>query len=220
MTGLFIDEFYAHDDQFGPFSRLKIGPSGQKGTLTVPVTFKGSWRERSTGKELTLYPLAVIVPVYHKIRVTFLDLQKWLERFTGLLWSLVFPGSTLLWDVRLTTTNALKAEVAVSQLPASVREILLMRGHPRFIWRAALKLDGQLVLEFLADATDMDRSFPVYACVWRHDEFRKHLSEALSLSEAGDLVVTLLTSRFFDFLVQPPEAGLVTWLPPVAAPPS
>jgi hypothetical protein len=78
MKGLRIDEFYAHDDQIGPFSRLNVNPSAQVADVIYPVTFEGAWKDRPTGKVLNLHPTVVIIPVYNKIRVTFLDAQRWL----------------------------------------------------------------------------------------------------------------------------------------------
>src|SRR5439155_6826742 len=56
MVGLRIDEFYAHDDQFGPFSRLVVKPSANVHNRIYPVTFEGSWTDRSTGKILQMAP--------------------------------------------------------------------------------------------------------------------------------------------------------------------
>jgi hypothetical protein len=78
LTGLRIDELYGHDDQIGPFSRLYVKSSMAIDQAVYPVVFDGSWVEPGTNKQLTLYPQVVIIPVYHKIRVTFLDVQVWL----------------------------------------------------------------------------------------------------------------------------------------------
>jgi hypothetical protein len=43
LRGLRIDKFYGHDDQFGPFGRLAIGPSATVGPAVYPVTLKGAW---------------------------------------------------------------------------------------------------------------------------------------------------------------------------------
>src|SRR5262249_11915005 len=74
LTGLRIDKFYAHDDQFGPFGRVEVQPSATHAGLGMmfPVVFHGAWTDPSTHLPRKLYPLAVMVPVYHKIRVTFL----------------------------------------------------------------------------------------------------------------------------------------------------
>ena len=38
MIGLRIDEFYAHDDQIGPFSRLRVNPTALYEKKAYPVT--------------------------------------------------------------------------------------------------------------------------------------------------------------------------------------
>lgn len=90
MIGLRVDEFYGHDDQIGPFSRLSVGP----GTADYPVLLRGDWRDKVTGKQLDLRPKAALIPVYNKIRLTFLDVQAWLTRLTP-LFDLVVPKTAL-----------------------------------------------------------------------------------------------------------------------------
>ncbi|MCI0640637.1 MAG: hypothetical protein L0Y72_07140 [Gemmataceae bacterium] len=89
MTGLRINEFYGHDDQVGPFARILVKPSATVGPRVYPVVFEGSWIAAGSGKRLALYPQVVVVPVYHKIRVTFLDVQQWLTRMTEVMQTLL-----------------------------------------------------------------------------------------------------------------------------------
>lgn len=93
FIGLRIDEFYGHDDQVGPFSRIKIKPSKTVEDKQYPVTFEGSWNDQS-GTTLTLYPHVAIIPIYNKIRITFLDIREWLIRLDKIL-QLVFPKMKL-----------------------------------------------------------------------------------------------------------------------------
>ena len=108
MVGLRIDEFYGHDDQIGPFARLKVGLSATHGSVTYPIVFGGSWKDKNTGLYLNIYPTAVIFPVYHKIRVTFLNVQTILTRLNsvfGLLGTFLGFPLDLEWDISLKTSN-------------------------------------------------------------------------------------------------------------------
>jgi hypothetical protein len=197
MIGLRIDEFYGHDDQIGPFAKLLIGPS----VSTYPVLLKGSWVDRSTGKQLELRPEAVLIPVYNKIRVTFLDVQVWLTRLTGAL-NLVVPdpGISLEWDLHLTTTNEYKDGLKNRSLPVLEVERLLFKPQPRFVWRAVLRVLGLEVLELLTDATDMARSFPIREAVWLNDSFKQGVRTLLTTSTMQQWLIDALTRRFLDFL--------------------
>jgi hypothetical protein len=201
MVGLRVDKFYAHDDQIGPFARLNVKPSANVGNNVYPITFDGTWQDAQSKKYLAIYPLVVIVPVYHKIRLTFLDVHKWIYRFNGFL-SLMFPSNTNLeWDIHLTTTNeykiSLKQEGKVKD--TTLQEVLL-KQHPKYIWRSKLSLDGTLLLEVLADATDMARSFAIYQIIWYEDAVMKLANQLLSNSKIEQRLVSILTQRFYAFL--------------------
>ena len=78
MIGLRIDKFYGHDDQIGPFARLGIKPS--PAGARYPIQFETSWVDKATGQPRSVYPYAVIAPVYNKIRLKFLDVMEWVTR--------------------------------------------------------------------------------------------------------------------------------------------
>ncbi len=123
MPGLRIDEFYAHDDQNGPFTRLRVrhpppSPNPVTNRPDLPVFFEEDWIDPQTGKSNTraLFPFVIIVPVYHKIRVTFLDVLKWLTRLhRNVVQMLKVPGAE--WDLHLTTTNIYKKQIFALNLP-------------------------------------------------------------------------------------------------------
>lgn len=161
FTASRIDKFYAHDDQIGPFSRIWIKPSQSSPTKIV---FDGTWMKED-GTHCILTPEVVIIPLYHKIRVTFFDIQKWLPRLNWVLFNLCGIGdrSSLEWDLYLTTTNDLKRDIKqANQSEEESLSKILFSQHPRFIWRAILKSGEYNLLDLFADATDMSRSFPFY----------------------------------------------------------
>lgn len=71
MKGRRVDKLYGHDDQIGPLARISIrqSPAG----APFPIQFETSWLDKSTGQPRPVYPQAVITPVYHKIRLKFLE---------------------------------------------------------------------------------------------------------------------------------------------------
>lgn len=206
MTGLRIDEFYGHDDQIGPFARVLVKPSETVGKDVYPVVFEGSWQDASTGKHLTLRPKVAIVPVYHKIRVTFLDVQTWLTRLTSMLQLLFPPPLKLEWNLHLTTTNQYKQLLKTSALTKDLIEPLLLQQHPRFIWRALLTIEGQPVFELLADATDMARSFPIYRAIWHDANLKEAFSKIRSTAQGHpplkEALTKMLSRPFYDFLCE------------------
>src|SRR5207244_60430 len=131
-------------------------------TSTYPVLFQGDWIDKATGNPLDLRPVAVLIPVYNKIRVTFLDVQQWVIRLTNILGFIVpDPTTSIEWDISLTTTNEFKDAIKTLSLSSTELERLLLMPQPRYMWRGILRVSEIEVLELLVDATDMARSFPI-----------------------------------------------------------
>lgn len=185
-----IDEFYAHDDQIGPFARVKVVRS----SADESVKFHGAWKE-------PLEPFAIIVPVYHKIRLAFADLQQWLVRLDRALGLLLSPVMPRCWDVHLTTVQAWKAQLRVeSKVDPAQRERLLLAGCPRFLWRAILQVNGDAVVEVLADATDLERSMPIHDVVWYDEALKGAVHQVLVNASYQAMFKRLLTDRLWSKL--------------------
>jgi hypothetical protein len=201
--GLRIKEFYAHDDQIGPFSVIKAKVSENE---DHPVVFESMWKDKSHKGHLLFYPYAVIIPVYHKIRITFLDFHKWLMRLTEIFEILVEDAESLEWDSYLITTNDYKNSVKKSGITAEKLKGVLVAQHPRFIWRAVLKYKSLPILEMLADATDMARSFPIYELFWLERATESDVHRLLNLSGPQKRwVMDILTWPFWKFLLSKTE---------------
>jgi hypothetical protein len=170
-----LDKLYAHDDQVGPFSRLEFdGPClkvdlGGGHLLEVDFTMRSSWRVKK-GKigSVAFAPGALIVPVYHKIRVEFdLILHRVLradedEDFRKMIADGASPSvgsKDLEWDVFLTSASQFKKELRdCIDLPHDEKWAHLERPLPRFLWRATCYLHGARGVDILYDATDIAQS--------------------------------------------------------------
>jgi hypothetical protein len=210
LPGLRIDEFYAHDDQSGPFTRIRVcHPPPPLNPLTnrpnLPVFFEEDWTDPQTGRTVAraMFPDVIVVPVYHKIRVTYLDVLAWLTRLhRNVVQMLGVPGVE--WDLHLITTNQYKTILRSLGLPLQQVEPLLLLHHPRFIWRASLRFGGTLALELLADATDMARSFPLYRAIWCDPAVHTAVITLLNAPATQAALRQALTPRFFDLLTTAP----------------
>lgn len=201
MTGLRINEFYAHDDQVGPFSRIQIQPSTVV-RKTYPVIFEGSWTEQKTNKKLRMYPEVIIIPIYHKIRLRFIDVQILLTRLHDVLTSFLSTlNLNLEWEISLSRSNDYKVAAKASHaLYKGHIESLLMEPHPRFIWQALLRNNNQPTLELLIDATDMQRSFPVYQMIWHDDAVRHRVEMIANAPSLQHILLSMLSEPYLSFL--------------------
>ena len=171
LIGRRIDEFYAHDDQQGPFSRLKFYPPSMPGE---PPSFEGSWR-RDDATACTLTPTQVIVPVYPKIRLHYLQALDWVNEMNAAVQGVArATGNELLeWDVYLTTTNDYKKRLRNDGLLNTRRlQHLLTTPQPRFFWCCVAQTDREkAIVELLIDATGFANSFPVMAINFYDETF-------------------------------------------------
>ena len=124
--------------------RLNLPPNLERSYS--PFCFESDWANPDTGRKLPLYPHVVIVPVYNKIRLTFLDVLAWLTRMTEVLKLVI--SSPLEWDVYLTLSNEYKKLLRDERaLDDNRLESILLMQHPRFIWRALLVVGGVRVAD-------------------------------------------------------------------------
>lgn len=199
LVGLRVDKFYAHDDQVGPFARLIVKPSASES----PVLFEGQWKDKRTGKVLALQPVFLLIPVYNKIRVTYVDIADWIGRLHSVLGFLLEESSNLEWDIYLTTTNEFKYTIKADRILKDDFERIVTRQHPRFIWRATLRGGTVPFMDLLADATDMSRSFPIYEQMWYVDQIRTKFKAKLQNEQLKNKFIKMLKRRFYDFLIKP-----------------
>lgn len=199
LRGLDVSKFYVHDDQIGPFARMIIHPGNQK----YPVRFKGTW-STAAGQEAWLDPVYVIIPVYHKIRIKFLEVLKWpnilTEFFQSLGWTRPSGPLSLRWDVFLTTVNKLKNDLRAARSTAQLLKTVLLRSHPRFIWRVTAYHDATPLFVLLADATDIERSFLPYLIWFEHPGFGQVVRSQLGRPAWDKAVTKYLSSKFVELL--------------------
>lgn len=148
-----IDKFYCHDDQVGPFARMEFDEIGPPGSLST------SWPDKDNVLGLVRFlPYALLVPLYHKIRVTAEEaighvgeFQLFLRSINASRKSQVFPEFQ--WDVRLRLVNEYKSELFQNPLASGDRSPLLIQSMPKYLWVARASEGGKAVLDLVFDAT-------------------------------------------------------------------
>lgn len=157
-----IDKLYGHDDQVGPFARMGWWDAGLKKSdacgeaasdQVQPPSQK--WLKTSRPGEVYAEINFVLLPLYHKIRIPYslihdavLELDNLMEevRPEG------FPRGE--WDIYLTTANDYKIAARADYPSWGIDPTeTLYTSLPRFMWRVLLRVDNQVELDFLFDAT-------------------------------------------------------------------
>jgi hypothetical protein len=144
-----ITTFYAHDDQVGPFARIK---------LTNSTALETAWKDKD-GNNINGTIYAIFVPVYHKIRISFDDVLKKINLVDSVLYTMDIFRLELEWDIYLQDSNKYKAWILKSEYSQSLKESIAFKSYPRYIWIAKAKIQGILIFDFIFDSTDISRGY-------------------------------------------------------------
>ncbi len=185
-----IDKLYLHDDQVGPFARSPI---------VGPREFESPWTG-STGRKTTGRVGVVIIPVYPKIRIRYEEARDAVLDLVRLL-SHVYRD--LEWDVRLSTVNDLRSDVAaLPGLSPGMRRRVLAENWPKYLWRATARQQGLPALEVVMDATDIHRAFFVEDVLFFNKTVEATFKAALSAPAVRQLLTEELGGAWVERLDQ------------------
>ncbi len=155
FTSTTTERLYAHDDQVGPFARLRFDGA-------IPATVGTSWRDdnKKIGN-MFFEPFILLVPLYHKIRVpvksiikTLVALDDWIETARGA--KIVQLTNRIEWGLFLTDNAKLKADIYQDKnIAPDFRLKALYEDMPHYIWRATATSGGSKLFDLLFDATDL-----------------------------------------------------------------
>jgi hypothetical protein len=190
-----IDKIYVHDDQIGPFARMELDRKRVEVEYPgLPVreydSLSTSWFPDHGAGDVRAVPDILLVPLYHKVRLTWEWALKRVTEFNEALvqFTKVVPAlklHNLEWDVYLTTVNEVREELRQTpNIAAAARFSAVTWPMPRFIWRATALRDDVPVIDVLYDATDIDTARGLAQVVF-HDllmrDFIKNMADASSI---------------------------------------
>ncbi len=173
-----ISRFYAHDDQVGPYCRYdlhretteKFNPPEQAPVPRMNIELSRNHREENW----TMVPDIVVVPLYHKIRITFVEAQRWLAAVHYFIYP---PGVEVdvEWDLCLISNTEYKKRVATlaEKLPDGHLARLFATQMPRFLWKATLCFEKKPLVDLVMDATGVADSMPLRWLAWFDEEVRE-----------------------------------------------
>lgn len=166
LRALCLSRMYAHDDQVGPFSKLKFQKmlvDDDDGPRHIDCLESSGWAGHR------LMPEIVVIPLYHKIRVPFTCAYDFADKLTAIMRTvarlLLTQGGDkepdkaiaglFIWDIYLSEANDLKSDIrADASLLASEKSSVLFSHFPRYLWRCICYVGGAKAFEIVLDATD------------------------------------------------------------------
>lgn len=160
MYSSMIDRLYVHDDQVGPFAKMKLVDENWQHIET-------RWSEYSRHPEsIDATVDTILMSVNTKIRIRFATIFNLIrEYFHKCTESWNIAGIKLIWDIRLSTVCRIKENPPVGNPDFSKEAKLkfLSMKMPRYVWivdaRYSYK-DGPIghAFTFYFDATDIDNA--------------------------------------------------------------
>lgn len=172
----YMQSLYAHDDQVGPFSRIKLTGQGNQVKTS-------RWRDQFTNlvsNDSEVY--SIIVPLSKDIKLTFEDIYKQVLYFESLFYELIETDQQFVWDIYLSHTNDYRKEIQQEGNTYSVAQQykILTNFLPPYIWVARAEVAGFAEMEFIFDATALPYASDFCTSILFFDEVLKNLlAEAL-----------------------------------------
>lgn len=159
-----IDKIYVHDDQIGPYAKMEFDKvritTKQNNEDITYDSLSTTWPDNKEKDKVRAVPDILLIPLYHKIRVTYNTILEIVFEFNKLLnkitsyFKINLP--TFEWDIFLTTNSEFKGDIIRnSQVEAAYCRELLTENNPRFMWRAIAYDSDKPSFELLFDATDI-----------------------------------------------------------------
>ena len=189
-----INTLIVHDDQVGPFTEMRFDdiPIILDDNTLVP-TISTNWPDIDNNPDnMRAYPEALVIPVYHKIRIPYFFIFENVLFFDLLIKTASKHESlniseqdiqalhNMEWDIFLTDVTMLKEEVL--EMTGSVafdRTYILTKSLPRFLWRATALQKGKPVFDLIFDATDIQQG-KVISLVIEYDAYLSSLLHKIS----------------------------------------
>jgi hypothetical protein len=178
-----INEIYVHDDQIGPFAVMVIDnmrTDYDKKSISHDNKVRGRdafslstrWHEFYPEKYINVraIPDILIVPAYHKIRVswdTILDSINFLNNHlqTMKLGENKIINYNLEWSIKLNTIDNFKEQIKNSSLEPERKKEILFKSSPKYIWQVTGKDDKNGSMDLIFDATDIEHGRLLFDCI-------------------------------------------------------
>jgi hypothetical protein len=194
-----IDKFYVHDDQLGPFARMTFKSEAVAGSGTVNY-MSTDWTSPSGRPSVIAMPKIMVLPLYRKIRVPFkivhdaiVELDDYLETMRL---QFLAANERPEWDIYLCTGAEFKSEVLAGKAGYGADAAIALKAPlPKYLWRATASVAGNIVCDFLFDATGLEQGSLLLLAKIHSSDLLKTL-QSLATTSAFNLQTAHVLERF------------------------
>jgi hypothetical protein len=191
-----IEKFYAHDDQWGAFAKIKFKDDAE---TVSPWTVDHS-------QKLPTYTTHIIVSVYPKIRISYEDIEAIVLGLDTIL-TLFFGNkivSDLVWDIKIDLSENHKPHIKKSSLDNGDKLLRLTNSLPKYLWIATCYIGKFIILEFTFDATNVVSGMICKDLIsYLPDDIKAELKQHLILNKTlhQTLFHHIASSTYYQFLI-------------------
>ena len=191
-----IEKLLVHDDQWGPFARMLFDDESENAAL---ITDWSLITEEPT-------PITdVIIPLYHKIRIKFEEVEVLINALDYIFWNIFDKGDyfkeDISWDVYLDYSETFKGKVK-KHLSGLKLHTILQKSLPKYIWVANCFVGSNKAMTIVFDATDLSVNMYALFAIFHNEKFRTRLYYGLSqYREFSEAIRHPARKKFVDFLI-------------------
>lgn len=194
-----IDRLYAHDDQWGPFARIRFGDND---SLITP------WNELKSTSSI-IKATDVVVSIFPKIRISYEDIKSITISLHGIFNELLQakPNVGWEWDIQLQYSEDYKNDARELNLSQDKILEILTQPMPRFIWVVSCWGGEQRLVDFTFDATGVITGMIGLRALFFEGELRSPLHTLLKNARAifTDYFVNPIAPMYRDWLLRETE---------------
>ncbi|SRX74757.1 hypothetical protein [Aequorivita antarctica] len=170
LKSKYIQQFYAHDDQIGPFARIRFDSEDNK--LTT------SWWDSEKGikTKLLATPFVSIMPLSDRIRLPYEATRENVEIINVWL-DLIIDGLDYInWDIYLSRSNKEKKYILESKdYQHNLHADALSETYPKYVWVADCYLANSKLFKIMFDASDINYKHFGWDIVYFNTDFKSLL---------------------------------------------
>jgi len=191
----YISKFYAHDDQTGPFSRLKFNIENDEYFLRTSWWKENINNWEKSREEIIEYfrnednyynckPTCLIVPLDRKIKVSYEEVIDKIK-IIKFLFSNFLNNISFIWDVFLIKSNTYKEQIKKQVKKKENLRELLHTSLPQYIWVAQAYIPykensehkEELIFDFIFDSVEMPYDGKPFLANLYSESFKKCLPQ-------------------------------------------
>ncbi|WP_284284851.1 hypothetical protein [Portibacter lacus] len=146
-----IETLYAHDDQWGPYTKIEFDNTKEYGIDTI-------WTEKLAPAGSSRF-ISLIIPVYKKVRINYNDTEKIINDLNT-IYATIFKNLKssihITYDYFVINSNEYKAQVNNFLNLSDIEKVKFsLTSLPRFIWVVKIYINANLAWDLVLDATDV-----------------------------------------------------------------